>query len=71
MRTTKDPLLLQLLEWCARPGNTQARLAVELGYKTTCTIAAWIFRGRIPDNRRKQVQDFLTQQTERKRKETL
>lgn len=43
MKTLKD-----LKAWLKVQGNTEAKLAVELGYRDAAAIKQWIRRGRIP-----------------------
>lgn len=48
-------LLNQLIAWLKKPGNSEAKLAVELGYRDAAPIKAWIRRKRIPKFRVEQV----------------
>lgn len=43
-----DFLFRAIQRWLTRPGNSQARLAAMLGYKSSTTISKWIERGTIP-----------------------
>lgn len=44
-----DDIILQLRKWLDKRGNSPAKLAIKLGYKTSNTIVMWLLRDRIPD----------------------
>ena len=52
-------MLDRLHQWLAIPGNTTAKLAAILGYKTSQTIENWISRSGIPYNRQKQLGEYF------------
>ena len=49
----------QVQRWLQKPGNSKAKLASLLGYKTTVTITAWELKRRVPANREAQVLSII------------
>lgn len=49
----------KLRKWLQIPGNTQTRLAAELGYLSSMAIYKWLQRGQIPRNRLTQVMEIV------------
>lgn len=49
----------ELVKWLKRPGNSQAKMAAILGYKTSTTIANWLTRGAIPEREKARVRDIV------------
>ncbi len=41
-------MLKKVEKWLKRPGNTYAKLAKLMGYKSRSAIYNWLKRGRIP-----------------------
>lgn len=44
-------MLKQLKNWLKKPGNSNAKLAYLLGYKSGSTITNWLARKSIPEYR--------------------
>lgn len=42
-------LIKALRQWLQRPGNSHAKLAAKLGYRSSTTISKWLDRGSIPE----------------------
>lgn len=40
--------LRELENWLKQPGNSMAKLAAKLGYRSSTTITKWFRRGEIP-----------------------
>lgn len=53
-------LLADLKAWLKIPGNSEARLAVLIGYRDAAPIKQWIRRRRIPVFRIEQVTKIVT-----------
>ena len=60
--TKKDPLVCSIERWLKKPTASQVKLANFLGYSSSNAIYNWIYRGRVPKNRRDQVKAFLGQE---------
>jgi hypothetical protein len=43
-------MLRELKRWLKRPGNSNAKLAYLMGYKSGSTIANWVSRKSIPNH---------------------
>lgn len=52
-----------LLAWLDKEQNSQAKLAVALNYKSTNTIAKWIYNNDIPFRQREAVAKIIKGQT--------
>ena len=39
-----------LKDWLKQPGNSTAKLAAKLGYRSSTTIAKWLERGAVPSH---------------------
>lgn len=53
-------LLNSLKAWLKKPGNSEAKLAVMLGYRDAAPIKAWIRRKRIPVFQTERVSEIVT-----------
>ena len=49
----------ELKRWLRIEGNTQAKLAAALGYKTSLTIQNWIYKNRIPSRQKAVVMEII------------
>lgn len=56
-------LLKQVENWCARPGNSKAKLATLLGLESSGAISNWISRGEIPERHKKRIELILKGKT--------
>jgi hypothetical protein len=54
-------ILTALKSWLKKPGNSEAKLAVLVGYRDAAPIKAWIRRKRIPSYRIEQVTQIVTE----------
>lgn len=52
-------VLQELKKWLKTPGNSEAKLAVMLGYRDGAAIKAWVRRKRVPNARMDQVQKII------------
>jgi hypothetical protein len=55
----KKELINRLNSWLKKPGNSQAALAVKLGYSTSTTISHWLGRGKIPSGKYEEVKRVI------------
>lgn len=55
-------LLVELKKWLKREGNSEARLAVALGYKDSAPIRQWLRRQRIPSYQEERVRTIVTKE---------
>lgn len=51
----RKPEIKALLDWLSTEGNTEAKLASQLGYRSSSTIGKWITRNDIPYRQREHV----------------
>jgi hypothetical protein len=58
---TQMILLKKMIAWLKKPGNTEAKLAVLLGYRDAAPVKAWVRRKRIPSYRIEQVTQIVTE----------
>lgn len=59
-------IIKNLIAWLKIPGNTEAKIAVALGYRDAAPIKAWIRRKRIPTYRIVQVVSIIDNKGEQK-----
>jgi hypothetical protein len=53
--------LKAIRSWLAKDFNTEAKLAAELGYKSSTVVSMWIKRGRVPDHQKQSIMEVVTQ----------
>jgi hypothetical protein len=53
-------LLNELKKWLKKSGNSEAKLAVALGYRDAAPIKQWVRRGRIPTYQQDRVTEIVT-----------
>jgi hypothetical protein len=52
-------MIKQLKAWLKRPGNSQIKIACNLGYKSSHTIRSWLIKGKIPGYIEPRLKDIL------------
>ncbi len=52
-------MIRRLKAWLKKSGNTYAKLAELLGFKSRSTVANWIARNEVPVKHRKRVKEVL------------
>lgn len=52
---TNNADLKKLIKWMKNPNNSAAKLAVDLGYKSTNSVYQWICRGKLPRKNRAEI----------------
>lgn len=52
-------MIRQLKAWLKKPGNSEAKLAFLLNYKSTSTIRNWLSRKSIPDYIKPQLKQII------------
>jgi hypothetical protein len=58
--------LKELRRWLKQPGNSPAKLAARLGYRSSTTISKWLERGMIPERMLAPLRAALNEQGEAK-----
>lgn len=61
---TNDEIVSALRKWLAKPGNTPARLAAMLGYRSSETVVRWVQRKSVPSWHVDRVWRILNGETE-------
>lgn len=51
--------LSSVKKWLKKDGNTKAKLAYALGYKSSVAIAMWIKRNRIPEHMKQRTMEII------------
>jgi len=52
-------MIKKLTRWLAKNGNSKAKLAYLMGYKSSSTITNWLTRESIPGHAEKQLKTLL------------
>lgn len=52
-------MIKELKSWLKKPGNSSAKIAYLLGYRTGTTVSNWIYRNSIPEYIKPQLKNLL------------
>lgn len=59
----RKPEIKKLVEWLKKEGNSSAKMAMAMGYKSSNTIEKWISNNKIPARSRETALSIIGEQS--------